>query len=146
MTTNAGATLTSSQAGFGSTSHEVAKDKTEKALSSFLRPEFINRIDEIITFRSLEEEDFVEIAKIMLNDMKVALGERSIRFTFTDEACKLIAKESYSKKFGARNMRRYIRSHVEDALAEKIISDYKSEISIASLSVNDENKLFVECI
>ena len=84
MTTNAGATLTSSQAGFGSSASEVAKDKTEKALSSFLRPEFINRIDEIITFRSLDENDFVEIAKIMLGDMQSALAERGIRFTYTD--------------------------------------------------------------
>ena len=145
MTTNAGATLTSSQAGFGSTSHEVAKDKTEKALSSFLRPEFINRIDEIITFRSLEEEDFVEIAKIMLNDMKVALGERNIRFTFTDEACKLIAKESYSKKFGARNMRRYIQTEIEDKLAHAIIFEIKGNIIGASVDVKD-GELTVDCI
>ena len=145
MTTNAGATLTSSQAGFGSTSHEVAKDKTEKALSSFLRPEFINRIDEIITFRSLEEEDFVEIAKIMLNDMKVALGERNIRFTFTDEACKLIAKESYSKKFGARNMRRYIQTKIEDKLAHAIIFEIKGNIIGASVDVKD-GELTVDCI
>ncbi len=145
MTTNAGATLTSSQAGFGSSSQEVAKEKTEKALSSFLRPEFINRIDEIITFRSLEEEDFVEIAKIMLNDMKVALAERNIKFTYTPKTCKFIAKESFSKKFGARNMRRYIQTQIEDKLAHAIIFEIKGNIIGASVDVKDK-KIIVECI
>ena len=145
MTTNAGATLTSSQAGFGSSSQEVAKEKTEKALSSFLRPEFINRIDEIITFRSLEEEDFVEIAKIMLNDMKKALAERNIKFTFTQRVCKHIAKESFSKKFGARNMRRYIQTEIEDRLAHAIIFEIKGNITGAAVDVKD-SKLVVDCI
>ena len=145
MTTNAGATLTSSQAGFGSSTMQVAKEKTEKALSSFLRPEFINRIDEIITFRSLEEEDFVEIAKIMLNDMKESLAERNIRFTFTDKACEFIAKESFSKKFGARNMRRYIQTEIEDRLAHAIIFEIKGNISGAAVDVKD-SKLTVDCI
>ncbi len=145
MTTNAGATLTSSQAGFGSSASEVAKDKTEKALSSFLRPEFINRIDEIITFRSLDEKDFVEIAKIMLGDMQSALAERGIRFTYTDAACEFIAKESFSKKFGARNMRRYIQTEIEDKLAHAIIFEIKGSIIGASVDVKD-GALSVDCI
>ncbi|MBQ4108925.1 MAG: ATP-dependent Clp protease ATP-binding subunit, partial [Clostridia bacterium] len=145
MTTNAGATLTSSQAGFGSSAGEVAKDKTEKALSSFLRPEFINRIDEIITFRSLDEKDFVEIAKIMLGDMQSALAERGIRFTYTDAACEFIAKESFSKKFGARNMRRYIQTEIEDKLAHAIIFEIKGSIIGASVDVKD-GALSVDCI
>ncbi len=145
MTTNAGATLTSSQAGFGSSASEVAKDKTEKALSSFLRPEFINRIDEIITFRSLDENDFVEIAKIMLGDMQSALSERGIRFTYTDAACEFIAKESFSKKFGARNMRRYIQTEIEDKLAHAIIFEIKGNIIGASVDVKD-GALAVDCI
>ncbi|MBO5379672.1 MAG: ATP-dependent Clp protease ATP-binding subunit [Clostridia bacterium] len=145
MTTNAGATLTSSQAGFGSSASEVAKDKTEKALSSFLRPEFINRIDEIITFRSLDENDFVEIAKIMLGDMQSALSERGIRFTYTDAACEFIAKESFSKKFGARNMRRYIQTEIEDKLAHAIIFEIKGNIIGASVDVKD-GALVVDCI
>ncbi len=145
MTTNAGATLTSSQAGFGSSTMQVAKEKTEKALSSFLRPEFINRIDEIITFRSLEEEDFVEIAKIMLGDMKDALAERNIRFTFTSKACEFIAKESFSKKFGARNMRRYIQTEIEDKLAHAIIFEIKGNITGASVDVK-KSQLVVDCI
>lgn len=122
-----------------------ADNKTMKALSSFLRPEFINRIDEIITFNSLTEKDFAEIAKIMLGELKLALEEKSISFKFSDEAAALIAKESYSQRFGARNMRRYICRNVEDVLAEKIISDYTGQIRIAALSVDEEGKLCIEC-
>ena len=145
MTTNAGANVSSSQAGFGSTETEIAKERTEKALSSFLRPEFINRIDEIITFRSLDEDDFVHIAKIMLNDLKKALDERNITFAFNDEVCELVAKESYSRKFGARNMRRYIQTEIEDKLAEAMIFVIKGNISMASVTV-DNGKIKVDCV
>ncbi len=146
MTTNAGSDNSAMTVGFSQDSRSASENKTMKALSAFLRPEFINRVDEIITFNSLSEENFADIAKIMLDELKVSLEEKNIKFKYSDEAAMLIARESYSHKFGARNMRRYIRSHVEDALAEKIISDYRSQIGIASLSVNDENKLVVECI
>ncbi len=145
MTTNAGATLTSSQAGFSSSSSAIAKEKTEKALSGFLRPEFINRIDEIITFRSLDEGDFARIAKIMMNDLKIALSERNITLTFTDQACDLIAKESFSRKFGARNMRRYIQTEVEDKLANTIIFEIKDNITGAHVSVKN-GQIKVDCI
>ena len=145
MTTNAGSDNSAMTVGFAADTKAASSNKTLKALSSFLRPEFINRVDEIITFNSLTEDNFSDIAKIMLDELKLSLSEKNIKFAYSEEAAKLIAKESYSHKFGARNMRRYIRSHVEDALAEKIISDYKMQISIASLSVNDENKLVIEC-
>ena len=137
MTTNAGANLSSSQAGFGASGDTADKEKTEKALSTFLRPEFINRIDEIITFRSLDEEDFGRIAKIMLNDLKNALEERGVKFSFTEEVCQLVAKESYSRKFGARNMRRYIQTQIEDKLAEAIIFKVKGNIAMASVTVEN---------
>ncbi len=145
MTTNAGATLTSSQAGFASSSSVIAKEKTEKALSGFLRPEFINRIDEIITFRSLDESDFARIAKIMMNDLKGALLERNINLTYTDQACDLIAKESFSRKFGARNMRRYIQTELEDKLANTIIFEIKDNITGAHVSVKN-GQIKVDCI
>ena len=145
MTTNAGASITSSQAGFGSSDTDIAKERTEKALLSFLRPEFINRIDEVITFRSLDEENFKEIAKIMLGDLKEALAERNIVFAFNSEVCEFIARESFSKKFGARNMRRYIQTQIEDKLAEAMIFVIKGNISMASVTV-EEGKIKVECI
>ncbi len=147
MTTNAGSDNSGATVGFFSEDSTLSESKTEKALSSFLRPEFINRVDEIITFRSLEEPDFEAIAAIMLDELKAALGEKGIAFKYSAPALTYIAKHSYSRKYGARNMRRFIREHVEDELAEKIISDYEKKISAASLGYSKkEDKLTVECI
>ncbi len=132
MTTNAGAT-TSATVGFGTTESKVDSDKTARALESFLRPEFINRIDEIITFRSLSREDFGGISTLMLEELKAALAERGISLSYTQAAADFIADRSYSVKFGARNMRRYIQTEVEDRLAEIIISSYDSKITGASV-------------
>ena len=147
MTTNAGSDNSSATVGFFATETAHSNDKTMKALSAFLRPEFINRVDEIITFNSLTPSDFEHIAKIMLGELKTALDEKGISFTYSEKAVAFIARNSYSQKFGARNMRRFIRSNVEDMLAEKIISDYNKTITVARLGYNtEENKLTVECM
>ena len=147
MTTNAGSDKTASTVGFFASEEGKSHDKTMKALSDFLRPEFINRIDEIITFNSLTVQDFGKIAVIMLDELKQSLEEKNITFTFSDEAVSFIAENSYSQKFGARNMRRFIRTNVEDQLAEKIISDYNKSIRGVALDFNAEaNKLVIECI
>lgn len=145
MTTNAGSDHSTSPAGFSSDGKSADEDKTQKALSEFLRPEFINRVDEIITFRSLDEEDFKKIASIMLDDLKAVMAEKSISLTVTDEAVAFIAKESYSKKFGARNMRRFIQKEVEDRLAELIISDYQKTFTVAKVD-SDGEKIKVACM
>ena len=145
MTTNAGSSGGSSPAGFGSTAHEVEKEKTEKALSSFLRPEFINRIDEIITFRSLEKEDFIRISRIMLNDLREALNDRGIKFVYTDAVCDFVAEKSFSKKFGARNMRRYIQTEIEDKLANAMIFEVKGPLAAASIDIVD-GEIKLTCI
>ena len=145
MTTNAGSSTGSTPAGFGNTAHEAEKERTEKALLAFLRPEFINRIDEIITFRSLEKVDFVRIAKIMLNDLAQALAERGIKFVFTDAVCDYIAEKSYSRKYGARNMRRYIQIEIEDKLANAMIFEVKGNLAAASVDVKD-GEISVSCI
>lgn len=145
MTTNAGSENGSSVVGFTGNNENNSKLKTEKALASFLRPEFINRVDEIITFRSLDEQDFTAIAKIMLGELSMALKEKCIEFTYTPYAASFIAKQSYSAKYGARNMRRYIQRNVEDALAEKIISDYSHSITHVNLYVED-GKLSLACM
>ena len=138
MTTNAGSSVGSARAGFGGGENaSLAENKTEKSLSEFLRPEFINRIDEIITFRALEEDDFARIAAIMLGELRDALAERDMEFTWTDEAAALIAKKSYSRKYGARNLRRYIQTEVEDKLASEIIKSYDKSLSFAALTVRD---------
>ena len=138
MTTNAGSSVGSARAGFGgSESATLAENKTEKSLSEFLRPEFINRIDEIITFRPLEKEDFARIAAIMLGELRDALAERDLKFAWTDAAAELIAEKSYSRKYGARNLRRYIQTEVEDKLASEIISRYDNNLIAASLDARD---------
>ena len=145
MTTNAGSDKNTSSAGFSSSSAEVAEAKTEKALATFLRPEFINRVDEIITFRSLDKNDFIKIAGIMIDELKQVLSEKDVKLTCSEEALALIAERSFSAKFGARNMRRYIQTSVEDKLAELIISDYKQQYTQAYIGVK-EGELDIACM
>jgi ATP-dependent Clp protease ATP-binding subunit ClpB len=121
------------------------KDRTEKALSSFLRPEFINRVDEIITFRRLDVVDFERIAGLMLGNLKEAMSEKGISLSYTDRVISLIAKESYSEKFGARNMRRYIEKSVEDKIATVIIDNYPDKILGMHLTV-DNGEITVKSI
>jgi ATP-dependent Clp protease ATP-binding subunit ClpA len=110
-----------------------------------LRPEFINRVDEIITFRSLDETDFVRIAAIMLGELKTALFEKGIKLSYTEDALQLIAKKSFSRKYGARNMRRFIQKEVEDRLAARIIADYKRFYSFAKIDANGE-EIVITCM
>ena len=107
-------------------------------------PEFVNRVDEVIVFNSLSARDFASIVRIMLGDLAKVLLDRNILFTYTDAASTLIAEESYSVKYGARNMRRYIQRHVEDKIAEAIVSDVSAQLSKIHLCVKD-GKLSVEC-
>ena len=145
MTTNAGSESRSGIVGFAPDTARSEADRTEKALSAFLRPEFINRVDEIITFRSLDVNDFESIAHIMLSQLAEVLVEKSITLKYDDSVARAIAEGSFSEKYGARNMRRYIQKHVEDKLAEKIISDYSCSYSMAKLTVNN-GEIEVECI
>ncbi len=145
MTTNAGSTDTSSAAGFGGTRNEADAAKTEKALSSFLRPEFLNRVDEVIVFNRLTRENFAGIAKIMLNELADALSEKGIKFAYTDSAADFIAEKSFDEKYGARNMRRYIQREVEDIIADRLISEYAAGITAISLGC-DGNALYVTSI
>ena len=122
MTTNAGSTYSHNRAGFSDSQKAVVEDKTRRALEDFLRPEFINRVDEIITFNPLSEENFKSIADIMLSDLAAVLDKKGIESEFTPAARDYIAKKSYSVKFGARNMRRLIQSEIEDKIAELIVA------------------------
>jgi len=138
MTTNAGSNTNDNTAGFLSEEKAISENRTEKALLSFLRPEFINRVDEIITFRSLDEDDFKQIAQIMMRDLVLSLEERDITLIYTEEALALIAKESFSRKYGARNMRRYIQTHVEDAIATCIIEGYRDAVRYVTIGIEQD--------
>ena len=146
MTTNAGSERDAGISGFHQSQRELGKAKTERALSGFLRPEFLNRIDEIITFRSLSEEDFVAIARILIAELSDTLASRGISLTCTEDAYRVIAKRSYSEKFGARNMRRYLETHVEDVLAGEIIAHHESAVTVAAITATPEDELRIECM
>ncbi len=144
MTTNAGSDNSSSISGFAAKPEDKVKEKTEKALFAFLRPEFINRIDEIITFRHLDKTDFKSIANLMLSKLSSFMGERGTKLTFTDEVLTYIAEKSYSEKFGARNMRRFIEREVEDKIANVIIDNYEKGVLGIHVSVeNDSTKISI---
>ena len=145
MTTNAGSESASSVSGFAEQRELKSKEKTEKALSAFLRPEFINRIDEIITFRHLDKSDFVKIADIMLSKLKAHLSDSGTNLYWNDEVLKFIAEKSYSQKYGARNMRRFIETHIEDKLASLFIDNYGKKILGISLAVRDDD-IIIETI
>ena len=145
MTTNAGSETSSAISGFATEKNVIAKDKTQRALASFLRPEFINRVDEIITFSSLTQADFESIAKLMTDKVAAHMAEKGIRVTFDNDVLVKIAKESYSEKFGARNMRRYIEKNVEDLLAGAMIEHYESRLVGVHFLVKDD-KIIIDCI
>ena len=145
MTTNAGSDRSAATAGFLPDARAAGESRTQKALASFLRPEFLNRVDEIITFRSLSEEDFVRIADIMLGELKQALAEKHMTLRYTDAALALIARKSFSPKYGARNMRRYIQREVEDPLAEQIISNYQQHYTAVSIDAEGDT-LRIACL
>ena len=145
MTTNAGSDVSSSVSGFAASADVRAKERTEKALLGFLRPEFLNRVDEVITFNALTKDDFGKIAHLMLDQLAAALAEKKITLTYTDAAADFIAEKSYSVKYGARNMRRYMQTEVEDALAEKIIASYDHRVTAARVDADGE-KLVIDCM
>lgn len=137
MTSNAGSTDRDTGVGFNKTDSDIAKDKAMKALREFLRPEFLGRIDEIVVFNPLTEENFAGIAGLMLDEMKSPLEEKHISLRYTDEALKTIAHKAYGKKLGARDIRRVIRNEVEDKIAELLID--KGEGAVSAVAISADN-------
>ena len=109
-----------------------------KALRGFLRPEFINRVDEIITFNHLTEENFLGIADIMLNELKTSLSVRGLVFTWDDSVRDLLVKKAYSVTYGARNLRRTIQKELEDPISEAIIDSFEHPISSIHIRVEED--------
>lgn len=137
MTSNAGSTDRDTGVGFNKTDSDIAKDKAMKALREFLRPEFLGRIDEIVVFNPLTEENFAGIAGLMLDEMNSPLEEKHISLRYTDEALKAIAHKAYGKKLGARDIRRVIRNEVEDKIAELLID--KGEGAVSAVAISADN-------
>ena len=138
MTSNAGSEGGVAAVGFGRTSGDQVKEKTMKALRGFLRPEFINRVDEIITFNHLTEENFLGIADIMLKELKDSLSARGLTLTWDGAVREYLVKKAYSVTYGARNLRRTIQRDLEDPISERIIDSFEMPISEIHVSINGE--------
>ncbi|MDY4084054.1 MAG: ATP-dependent Clp protease ATP-binding subunit [Ruminococcus bromii] len=139
MTSNAGSTSRDSALGFGKTESEASKEKVMKALSEFLRPEFIARVDEVIVFNSLKQQDFVKIADLMLSEYVPTLEEKHIKFTYDDKACEYLAKKSCAGKSGARDLRNTIRREVEEKIATEMINSDNGLISAINITSDGES-------
>ncbi len=137
MTTNAGSNEGSSVAGFGESVVSNDRAKVMKALESFLRPEFINRVDEIVVFNRLTRDNFNAICRIMLGDLQSVLAEKGMLFDYTDALVEYLADKGYSEKYGARNLRRLIQTDVEDELANEIVASYREPIAKISATAKD---------
>ena len=138
MTSNAGSEGNVAALGFGRTQGDQVKEKTMKALRGFLRPEFINRVDEIITFNHLSEENFLGIADIMLEELRQSLHNRGLAFTWDASIREYLVKKAYSVTYGARNLRRTIQRDLEDPISERIIDSFESPISTIHAFVEED--------
>ena len=142
MTSNAGSEGSVGGMGFGRSDGDKVKEKTMKALQGFLRPEFLNRVDEIITFNHLTEENFLGIADIMLKELQESLSTRGLTLSWDDDLRQLLVKKAYSVTYGARNLRRTIQKELEDPISEAIIDSFEHPISAIRIRVEgDEVKL-----
>ena len=143
MTSNAGSEGQVGGMGFGRTSGDMVKERTMKALQGFLRPEFINRVDEIITFNHLIEENFLGIADIMLAELRESLSARGLTLSWDESVREYLVKKAYSMVYGARNLRRTIQRDLEDPISEKIIESFETPISSIRIFVK-EDKILLE--
>ena len=142
MTTNAGSNTKVGSVGFGRTANEQGKDRAMKALNDFLRPEFINRVDEIVYFNRLSEDNFKGIAVLMLKELVGTLKEKEINFTWDETLLNYLVKKSYSATYGARNLRRLIQKELEDAIAVRLIEGWREPVSqLKAVSNGDELEL-----
>ena len=138
MTSNAGSEGSVGGMGFGRSDGDKVKEKTMKALQGFLRPEFLNRVDEIITFNHLTEENFLGIADIMLKELQESLSTRGLTLSWDDDLRQLLVKKAYSVTYGARNLRRTIQKELEDPISEAIIDSFQHPISSIRIRVEGE--------
>ena len=138
MTSNAGSEGSVGGMGFGRSDGDKVKEKTMKALQGFLRPEFLNRVDEIITFNHLTEENFLGIADIMLKELQESLSTRGLNLFWDDDLRRLLVKKAYSVTYGARNLRRTIQKELEDPISEAIIDSFQHPISAIRIRVEGE--------
>ena len=140
MTSNAGSNSKVGSVGFDRTAEEQGKDRAMKALQDFLRPEFINRVDEIVYFHQLSEDNFKDIAALMLQELKDSLAEKHITLTWDESLLRYLVKKSYSATYGARNLRRCIQKELEDVITQRIIDSWQNPVTHLNV-LADEDKI-----
>ena len=145
MTSNAGSERKEGTVGFGHTVNEQNRDRAMKALGEFLRPEFLNRVDEVICFNRLDEKNFAGIAHIMLDELQKSLEDKGLHFTWDEDVEDYLVKKSYSATYGARNLRRTIQKELEDIMAAQIIDSYEHPVTQIHASMED-GKLVVRSL
>ena len=145
MTSNAGSERKEGTVGFGHTVNEQNRDRAMKALGEFLRPEFLNRVDEVICFNRLDEKNFAGIARIMLSELQKSLEDKGLHFTWDEAVEEYLVKKSYSATYGARNLRRTIQKELEDVMAAQIIDSYEHPVTQIHASMKD-GKLVVRSL
>ena len=139
MTTNAGSNTRGGALGFGQTVSQLSRDKAMKALNDFLRPEFLNRVDEIVCFNHLTEEHFKRIARLMLDELKDVMEEKHILLSYEDSVLDYLSKKSYSLTYGARNLRRTIQKEIEDKIAAEIVDAHKGRVRSVALTAGEDS-------
>ena len=137
MTSNAGSDKAAGSVGFDKSAGDQGKERVMKALRDFLRPEFINRVDEVIYFHQLTEDNFRNIARIMLDELKTSLSEKGFGFMYDDSVVDVLVKKSYSAAYGARNLRRCIQKELEDPMANLIIDAFENPITQLKATAED---------
>ena len=143
MTSNAGSDKAAGAVGFGKSGSEQGKERVMKALREFLRPEFINRVDEVIYFHQLTEDNFRDIARIMLDELKDSLADKGFGFMYDDSVVDVLVRKSYSAAYGARNLRRCIQKELEDPMATRIIDAFEHPVTQLKATAEDgEIKLY----
>ena len=145
MTTNAGSNTRGGGLGFGQSINELSRDKALKALNEFLRPEFINRVDEIVYFNHLTKENFAAIARLMLGELGEVMKSKAIAFEYDDALVEYLVKRSFSETYGARNLRRTIQKEIEDVIAAKIVDELRGHAKSINLS-SDGEKIMVSAM
>ena len=145
MTSNAGSERKEGTVGFGHTLNEQNRDRAMKALGEFLRPEFLNRVDEVICFNRLDEQNFAGIARIMLEELQKSLEDKGLHFTWDEAVEEYLVKKSYSATYGARNLRRTIQKELEDEMASQIIDSYEHPVTQLHAAMED-GKLIVRSL
>ena len=138
MTTNAGSNTKTGAVGFGMSANDQTRERVMKALNDFLRPEFINRVDEIVYFNKLTEENFRGIAVLMLNELKDTMAARGMALTWDDDVISALVKKSFSETYGARNLRRTIQKDIEDAVAEAVVTRRARSAAVTLTAPNGE--------